>query len=59
MRQVNPYVKTCLLFTQDRDCTFSAILPECKQEGKSSSVEQRGAPVLPLLLGVNQVQHHM
>lgn len=57
--KVRLFENICLLGAQYRDGTVPAILPQGQQEGQGGSVEQRGAPVFPLLFGVDQVQDDM
>lgn len=47
------------LLAEDRDGAVPAVLPQRQQEGEGRAVQQRRTPVLPLLLGVNQLQDHM
>jgi hypothetical protein len=48
-----------ILGSEDKHCTVPTVLPQGMKEGNSCTMQQRWAPVSILLLGINQLQHHM
>lgn len=48
-----------LLGPEDQHGTVPPVLPQGVQKGDGRTVQQGWAPVAVLLLGVNEIQHHM
>lgn len=48
-----------LLGSEDKHSTVPTVLPQGMKEGNGCTMQEGWAPVSILLLGVNQLQHHV